>query len=198
MIDSTYCPLLLRGTWTMRRTVLWISAVLLSTMSCVTGQPTHIVVDPHQVAQRTTLSACVSVDGKADKRCTPGVLNPAVTQATIAATICTPGWAERVRPPTTYTTPLKVYQMHLYGLYDGADPPPPELVEEYREDHLVALELGGATRAPLNLWPQPKGPAIAKNNHAARLKVEVCAGRMRLIDAQAELVTTWTQIPVLP
>src|ERR1035437_3182978 len=38
---------------------------------------------------------------------TPGALNPAVTQATIGMTICVSGWTTTVRPPTSYTTPLK-------------------------------------------------------------------------------------------
>jgi hypothetical protein len=47
---------------------------------------------------------------------TPGVINPAVTQATIRATICTRGWTRTVRPPVSYTNALKVRQLAQYGL----------------------------------------------------------------------------------
>src|SRR5581483_9064980 len=46
---------------------------------------------------------------------TPGALNPAVTQATIGATICRRGWTATVRPPGSYTNALKVQQMTAYG-----------------------------------------------------------------------------------
>ena len=38
---------------------------------------------------------------------TPGVVNPDVTQATIAATICRRGWTRTIRPPVSYTNELK-------------------------------------------------------------------------------------------
>jgi hypothetical protein len=164
--------------------------VLAGLSSCATSEPPVTV--PR--AKVITLSACVSVDGRADKRCTPGLTNPAVYQDTIRSTICTAGWTEKVRPPTTYTTPLKVYQMYLYGNTASATPPA-SVVDQYKEDHLIALELGGATRNPLNLWPQDNRSAKTKNDHANRLRTEVCAGRLLLRDAQDQLVARWTQVP---
>src|SRR5579871_4859124 len=38
-----------------------------------------------------------------DPRCTPGALNPQVTQATIAQTICRAGWTATVRPVESVT-----------------------------------------------------------------------------------------------
>src|SRR5262249_10317692 len=78
---------------------------------------------------------------------TPGVLNPAVTQAAIASTICRRGWTATVRPPTSYTSALKLRQMALYG---ETGPP-----SRYQEDHLISLELGGDPTDPRNLWPEP-------------------------------------------
>ena len=46
---------------------------------------------------------------------TPGSLNPDVTQATIGSTVCVRGWTATVRPPTSYTSALKVRQMAEYG-----------------------------------------------------------------------------------
>jgi hypothetical protein len=78
---------------------------------------------------------------------TPGVLNPAVTQATIRSTICVRGWTSTVRPPVSYTNHLKEVQLEQYGLH-GA-------LSAFQEDHLVSLELGGNPTDARNLWPEP-------------------------------------------
>src|SRR4051812_21864176 len=69
----------------------------------------------------------------ADLARTPGVLNPDVTQADIAATVCKHGWTKMIRPPTDYTNALKLKQMREYGVGASAS--------EYQEDHLISLEL---------------------------------------------------------
>src|SRR5262245_22986271 len=84
----------------------------------------------------------VTVDPRAD------MLNPDVTQATIATTICVPGWTATVRPPTTYTGPIETAQIARYG-YTDRDP------THYELDHVIPLSLGGAPRAEVNLWPEP-------------------------------------------
>ena len=71
----------------------------------------------------------------ADAVRTPGVVNPDVTQETIGSTICRDGWTRTIRPPTSYTSDLKVKQMHEYGVTGSPD--------EFQEDHLISLELGG-------------------------------------------------------
>src|SRR4051794_7669870 len=78
----------------------------------------------------------------ADAVRTPGVVNPAVTQATIGSTICVHGWTRTVRPSSTYTGDLKLRQMSEYGV--GGSP------GEYQEDHLISLELGGDPSDPRN------------------------------------------------
>jgi len=78
---------------------------------------------------------------------TPGVLNAEVTQAMIDATICTQGWTATVRPPTSYTSALKVRQMAEYG--EAGSP------TAYQEDHLISLELGGNPTDPGNSGPSP-------------------------------------------
>lgn len=96
---------------------------------------------------------CQSPDGidnpiHPDLTCTKGVANPAVTAATLAETICKPGYTSTIRPPASYTDRLKVQQIAAYGFVDK-DP------SHYREDHWWALEAGGDPRDPQNLWPQP-------------------------------------------
>jgi hypothetical protein len=64
---------------------------------------------------------------------TPGVLNPDVTQATIASTVCRRGWTRTIRPPVDFTNDLKRRQLRQFGL---RGPP-----SAYQEDHLISLEL---------------------------------------------------------
>jgi hypothetical protein len=107
---------------------------------------------------------------------TPGVLNPAVTQATIAATICRRGWTATVRPPTSYTSALKLEQMAAYG---ETGPP-----SAYQEDHLISLELGGDPTDPRNLWPEPYPRAAEVDRIENDLNAQVCSGALTLAEAQ--------------
>ena len=131
-------------------------------------------------------SACVSIDGLPDSNCTPGAIDPSVTQDNIQQTICVSGYTQTVRPPVSYTTPLKIQQMALYG-WTGPR-------SDYEEDHLISLELGGHPRDPRNLWPEPYDIA-----HGAREKDQVenllhsrvCSGQMTLQEAQTAIATNW-------
>jgi hypothetical protein len=107
---------------------------------------------------------------------TPGVLNAAVTQATIRSTICTRGWTTTIRPPTSYTSALKLRQLDAYG----ATGPP----EDYQEDHLISLELGGDPTDPRNLWPEPYPRASAVDQIENDLNAQVCSGDLSLAEAQ--------------
>jgi hypothetical protein len=107
---------------------------------------------------------------------TPGVLNPAVTQATIRATICTRGWTRTVRPPVSYTNALKVRQLGQYRL---RGPP-----SAFQEDHLISLELGGNPTDPRNLWPEPYPRAAVVDRIENELNARVCAGSLSLAEAQ--------------
>ena len=107
---------------------------------------------------------------------TPGVLNPAVTQATIRSTICTSGWTRTVRPPVTYTNRLKRLQLAEYGLRGP--------LAGFQEDHLISLELGGNPTDPRNLWPEPYPRAAAVDRIENQLNHEVCTGVLSLADAQ--------------
>ena len=108
---------------------------------------------------------------------TPGVLDPAVTQATIAATICRRGWTRTIRPPTSYTSALKLRQLAAYG---ETGPP-----SAYQEDHLISLELGGHPTDPRNLWPEPYPRASAVDRIENDLNARVCSGDLSLAEAQA-------------
>jgi hypothetical protein len=107
---------------------------------------------------------------------TPGVLNAAVTQATIGSTICKRGWTATIRPPTSYTSALKLRQLAAYG---ETGPP-----ESYQEDHLISLELGGDPTDPRNLWPEPYPRASAVDQMENDLNDRVCSGELSLAEAQ--------------
>jgi hypothetical protein len=109
---------------------------------------------------------------------TPGSLNPAVTQATIRATICVRGWTKTVRPSQSYTTPLKLRQMQAYG---ERGPP-----SAYQEDHLISLELGGNPTDPRNLWPEPYPRAADVDRIENELNAKVCGGDLTLAEAQRQ------------
>jgi hypothetical protein len=107
---------------------------------------------------------------------TPGVVNPAVTQATLRTTVCRKGWTRTVRPPTSYTNALKLRQMRALGL---RGPP-----SAYQEDHLVSLELGGNPTDPRNLWPEPYPRAAEVDRIENELNARLCAGGLTLEQAQ--------------
>jgi hypothetical protein len=123
-----------------------------------------------------------------DSSCTPGAYNPDVTQSTIGSTICVSGWTGTVRPPTSYTNPLKAQGIIDYGYSDTS-------MSDYEEDHLVPLELGGAPRDPGNLWPEPHygtKTASTKDGTETKLKNAVCNGTITLSAARAAIKDNWT------
>jgi hypothetical protein len=124
-----------------------------------------------------------------DPRCTPGTLNPEVTQAKIDSTICQSGWTSTVRPPESITEPEKLASIQAYG-----DTGPPSS-DEY--DHDVPLELGGAVNDSRNLWPEPDyahpAPFYAnpKDHLEDKLHRLVCDGAMGLSQAQSAIASNW-------
>ena len=113
---------------------------------------------------------------RADPARTPGVINPDITQANIHETICVRGWTRTIRPPTSYTSELKLRQMREYGV--GGSP------SGYQEDHLISLELGGHPTDPRNLWPEPIERALKVDQLENELNEKVCSGELSLAEAQ--------------
>jgi len=73
------------------------------------------------------------------------------------------------RPPSSYTSALKVQQIRELG-YENTDP------RAYQEDHLVSLSLGGNPTSPLNLWPQPWDQARRDDRIEYQLYLRACKG----------------------
>jgi hypothetical protein len=111
-------------------------------------------------------------------------LNPNVTQATIATTICVSGWTATVRPSSSYTSSLKVEQLAAFG-YADQNP------RDYEEDHRVPLELGGAPRDTSNLSPERGASPNPKDSAENSARADVCAGRVTLQQEQAAFVARW-------
>lgn len=111
------------------------------------------------------------------------VLNPAVTQRTVDQTICVSGWTATVRPPESYTEPLKIQQIASESLPGG--------LSNYEEDHRMPLELGGAPSNPLNLSPESPPTPNPKDSDESGLRRAVCDGALSLAQAQEQMVATW-------
>ena len=121
---------------------------------------------------------------------TPGAINPSVTQANIATTICTLGYTLKIRPPVSYTTKLKIKQLASlpYSAYGSKD------TALFEEDHLISLELGGSPTDTKNLWPEPwDGPfgARVKDKLENKLHAMVCAHQIALAKAQGVIASNW-------
>ncbi|HMH46112.1 MAG TPA: hypothetical protein VK538_00195 [Solirubrobacteraceae bacterium] len=154
----------------LRASVCLLSATLLA--GCGTSGGSAIPPAP----------GCAQHDGLPDPRCTPGAIRPGVT----LAAICAFGYSRAVRPPESFTEPLKLAQMRAYRL--------PGSPSDYEEDHLVPLSIGGAPRDPRNLWPEPRaGPISAEHKDrletwAARM---ACAHRIPLSRLQHGMASDW-------
>jgi hypothetical protein len=122
-----------------------------------------------------------------DPSCTPGEIDPSVTQDDIATTICHSGYTQTVRPPVSYTNPLKKQQITDYGYQDTK-------MGDYEEDHFISLELGGNPKDPKNLWPEPHPSTNEKDRVENYLHSQVCSGKLSLAQAQQEITKNWYEI----
>lgn len=132
---------------------------------------------------------CVANSSLPDTSCTPGVLNSNVTQANIQQTICVQGYTKTIRPPVSYTNPLKAELMRSYSL---SGPP-----SAYELDHLVSLELGGNPVSRSNLWPEaylPVPGAHEKDKVENYLHAQVCGGQLTLAEARRQIATDWLSV----
>lgn len=97
-----------------------------------------------------------------------------------------PGWTATVRPPESITESEKQGSLAAYGDRGG--------LGSYEYDHLVPLELGGATNDPRNLWPEPGPSPNAKDAVEFALREQVCAGVLSLARAQREIASDWATL----
>ncbi len=159
-----------------------------------TSRNSALVVTSLMLAATLGLSACGAAtysesSGLPNVKLTPGLTNPAVTQANIRTNICVVGWTATVRPPVSYTNQLKYNQLHSGYNLDG------DLnMKDYEEDHIVPLEVGGNPSSPLNLFPEPhniKFSSYVKDQLENQIHRLVCSGRLSLKAGQDVFLTNW-------
>jgi len=110
-----------------------------------------------------------------------GAIDESVTESNVKSTVCVGGYTRNVRPPTSYTTKLKIQQLHDLGYFDQ-DP------THYEEDHLISLSLGGHPTDPDNLWPEPWSQAHASDRVEFILYTNLCSiGSITLKQAQDKI-----------
>ncbi len=116
-----------------------------------------------------------------DRSCTPGAIDPAVTQANIGSTICRSGYTTTVRPPESQTEKFK---------WDVAEPAYGQHDVSGELDHEIPLELGGANDAR-NLWVEAGSIPNPKDAVEDALNRAVCDGKVKLRAAQTAIAQNW-------
>lgn len=118
---------------------------------------------------------------------TPGAIDSRVTQQTIHKTVCIPGYTSTVRPSVNYTNKLKRKQIEQYQYVDKD-------MQNYEEDHLIPLAVGGHPSDPRNLWPEPyQGEFGARKKDVLELYAhrKLCKGEITLDQAQRLFTSDW-------
>ena len=114
-------------------------------------------------------------------------INAAVTQETIATTICAPGWTKTIRPSARYTAAIKIKLIRELEI-------PEELLGDFKLDHRIPLALGGAPPEPRNLELQPWDEAGEKDRIETCLSRAVCVGTIPLDEARRRIWADWRAV----
>jgi hypothetical protein len=174
-------------TWNSTRTGSTTIALALGVLVAGCAVTSRTAADPPSVQPQAAASSCHArgsgLFSLPDRRCTPGAVDHAVTQANIHDTICRRGYTRMIRPPESVTVREKRRSLVAYGDTGSA--------HDYEYDHLIALELGGAPNDPRNLWPEPGASPNMKDELEGRLRREVCAGQLSLRVAQHAIAGNW-------
>jgi len=179
----------MRGVWprllSLVTALAAVTAVLIAQSPLASASPgLKKIHDPRRVTYSIRLKSCHARDGGKlpDRACTPGSVDPAVTQRDIRSTICKSGWTATVRPPESQTEYAKYHVAYpAYHIKHSA-------VSEL--DHLVPLELGGSNDIT-NLWPEVGRQPNAKDKVENALNRAVCDGKVSLAAAQDAIASDW-------
>jgi hypothetical protein len=160
------------------------AAIGVQSVPSFAGSGLKRIHDPGHVTYSIHLRSCHTRDrGQLpDRSCTPGSVDPAVTQRDIKSTICRSGWTGKVRPPQSQTEHAK-YDVS-YPAYHIPGSTRSEL------DHLVPLELGGSNDIT-NLWPEAGRVPNPKDKVENALNRAVCDGKVSLTAAQNAIASDW-------
>ena len=170
------------STATTSRTTTTTSPAPTTTAAPTTAPPATVIVSSASLCRARVEYGYILPDPV----CTPGAINPNVTQGNIGQTICAYGWTKTVRPPASYTEELKRSQISEYG--------ETRTIYDYEEDHLIPLELGGAPSDPHNLWPDPGASPNRKDDVESAANRAVCDGTMTLAAAQHQIAADWVTL----
>jgi hypothetical protein len=177
--------------------LILIPLVFFSYLSLKTSPTSQEIITPQRITTSVLPAATTSAEISnplakchingvlPDSSCTPGAIDPKVTQDNLSRTICSKGYTKTVRPPVSYTNKLKAQQIADYGYGDIN-------LRDYEEDHLISLELGGSPTDPKNLWPEPGNSPNPKDKIENLCNQKVCDQEITLIKAQQEIATNWT------
>ena len=136
--------------------------------------------------QQGKMPQAVFVPPLPDRRRTPGAIDPAISQANIASTICDPDFLAARSPRPSWTAAAR---RRLAGiLFPGQSP------ENFALDQLVPISLGGAPTDARNLWLQTwtgEQSAARKDALEQELHRMVCDHRLSLISAQQMVARDW-------
>ncbi len=138
---------------------------------------------PLRLATATKNYDCQIAGPLPDPNCTPG----AVFKNIDKDQICVGGYSKTVRK---VSTGLRKKILAEYGIKY------PVSYGSYEIDHLIPLSLGG-NNDPANLWPEAAEPFPGfkeKDVVESYLLQEVCAGRIALATAQAQIAKNWLAI----
>jgi hypothetical protein len=155
----------------------WLAGALLTTSS-VGAQQTH-EAQAHGAAAPALPNPAF----------TPGAIDPAVTPQNLQSTVCVKGYTAKVRPDKKYTNRMKRQQLRQFN-YADRNP------QNYEQDHLIPLSIGGNPSDPKNLWPQPRAGqwgAEQKNDLEFVVYKMVCNGDISLADAQQRVARNWIE-----
>ncbi|MGA8431923.1 MAG: hypothetical protein WB729_19015 [Candidatus Sulfotelmatobacter sp.] len=155
------------------------------------SQPLHAVTLPPLATCKTKSDSGKFVP---DSNCTPGAINPTITESMLKNPAFRTGC---IRNEAT----TEEQKTATYGWYKISHPASNTGDTQTCElDHLIPLYLGGADTLE-NIWPQcgPGGVALDDRYFKEKDKVEyylgqqVREGNMALADAQHGIATNWTQ-----
>lgn len=113
-----------------------------------------------------------------DYRLTPGV----VATRDVAA-ICQAGFAGDARSERPVTVKLRNQVLESYGI--------PKNAKGYTLDHVIPIELGGATNDARNLYPGEPTNQRAKDKVENAMHRAVCEGGLALWKAQGCMSLNW-------
>jgi hypothetical protein len=138
--------------------------------------------------ERVAITCFLAVSSVAAQAVPATIRNTDVSAATLAQTVCTPGYTRSVRPSTVFTNGIKKRLMRQQGLdFDTQK-------GEFELDHIVPLALGGHPRNlenfALQRW-EGHGGAKRKDRLEVKLQCLVCSGAVPLEVSQDAIWLDW-------